>query len=177
MKSPLSLFIATCLAAAVLPAQAVEILPGLWEFESKGIVAGGQPIPSMQDVMAQMQKLPPEQRKSMEDMLAQQGLQMGDQGMRACLSVEQLKSQALPFQSDQPGCKQEVTERSDQLWSFRFHCPNSQGEGETRFASEREFTTVVNIITTGKSGVTHMESHARWLSDDCGGLKPGQGTH
>ncbi|WKN22454.1 DUF3617 domain-containing protein [Azotobacter vinelandii] len=173
MKSPLFLLLTTAMAVSALPAQALDILPGLWEFDSRGVVAGGKPLPDMQEIRAQMQKLPPEQRKSMEEMLARQGVEMGDKGVRACLSEEQVRAQALPFQNDRPGCEQEVTERSDQLWRFRFHCPDSQGEGETRFVSEREFTTVVNIVATGK-GVTHMESHARWVDGDCGGLKPGQ---
>lgn len=176
MKSPLFLLLTSALVVSALPAQALDILPGLWEFESRGVVAGGMPLPDMQEIRAQMQKLPPERRQAMEDMLTRQGVEMGDKGVRACLSEEQVKSQALPFQDDRPGCNQEVTERSDQLWKFRFHCPDSQGEGETRFVSDREFTTVVNIVTAGKSGVTHMESHARWVGSDCGGLKPGQGA-
>ncbi len=176
MKSPLSLILASCLAATVLPAQALEILPGLWEFESKGVVAGGQPIPNMQDIRAQMQKMPAEQRKMMEAMLAQQGMSMGDRGVRACLTEDQVRAQTLPLHDQRPECTQEVTERNEKQWKFRFHCPDSQGEGETRFASEREFTTVVNILSAGRKGVTHMESHARWLGSDCEGLEPASGA-
>ncbi|MEE4464504.1 DUF3617 domain-containing protein, partial [Azotobacter chroococcum] len=96
MKSPLFLLLTSALAVSALPAQALDILPGLWEFESRGVVAGGMPLPDMQEIRAQMQKLPPERRQAMEDMLTRQGVEMGDKGVRACLSEEQVKSQALP---------------------------------------------------------------------------------
>ena len=74
------------------------------------------------------------------------------------------------MQDPESGCSNEVTERSDELWKFRFSCPNGEGEGETRFVSDKEFTSTVNGTFDGQS--SSMQSHARWVAADCGTLQP-----
>lgn len=159
--------------ACSLPVQAAPILPGLWEFTSRNIEVDGEQMPGMDEMLEQMQNLPAEQRQMMQDMLAAQGVQLGGQGVRLCLSEAQVKAEELPF-SDQPDCTQQITERSDGVWKFRFQCPDASGQGETRFISEREFVSVMESEFTvdGEPGTSRMESHARWLSEDCGTLKP-----
>ncbi|MCF6781118.1 DUF3617 domain-containing protein [Stutzerimonas stutzeri] len=156
-----------------LPAQAAPIQPGLWEFSSRNVEVDGQEMPGMNEMLEQLQNLPPEQRKMMEDMLAAQGVQLGGQGVRICLSEAQVSAEALPF-SDQPDCTQEITERSERRWKFSFSCPEASGQGETRFISEREFVSVMETSYSvgGEQGSSRMESHARWVGEDCGTLKP-----
>lgn len=125
------------LLSCSLPVQAAPILPGLWEFTSRDIQVDGQQMPGVSEMLEQMQNLPAAQRQQMEDMLAAQGVQLGGQGVRICLSEAQVNAEELPF-SDQPDCTQEITERTDRLWKFRFQCPDASGQGETRFISERE---------------------------------------
>ncbi|WP_079203974.1 DUF3617 domain-containing protein [Pseudomonas sp. CC6-YY-74] len=163
-----SLSLALCLLPALATAQ--EIQPGLWEISSSNMQVGGQALPGMQQMLEQMKNLPAEQRQMMEQMMAKQGVQLGDQGVRICLSEEQIKAQDIPLQDPKSGCSHEVTERSAERWKFRFSCPDGQGEGETRFISDREFTTQVNGTYGGQS--SSMESHARWIAADCGGLQP-----
>lgn len=149
---------------------AVELQPGLWEISSNNMQLGGQALPGMQTMLEQLKNLPPEQRQMMEQMMAQQGVQLGDKGVRVCMSEAQIKAQQIPLQDPNSGCRNEVTERSASLWKFRFSCPEGQGEGQTHFVSEREFTTQVNGTFDGQSG--SMQSQARWVAADCGGLKP-----
>lgn len=163
-----SLSLALCLLPALATAQ--EIQPGLWEISSSNMQVGGQALPGMPQMLEQMNNLPAEQRQMMEQMMAKQGVQLGDQGVRICLSEAQIKAQDIPLQDPTSGCSHEITERSVERWTFRFSCPDGQGEGETRFISDREFTTQVNGTYGGQS--SSMESHARWIAADCAGLQP-----
>ena len=64
-----------------LPALAgAEPRAGLWEFSSQ-MQHNGQAMPDMQQMLEQLQNLPPEQRQMMEGMLAQQGVKLGGGGV------------------------------------------------------------------------------------------------
>lgn len=163
-----SLSLALWLMPALATAQ--DIQPGLWEISSSNMQVGGQALPDMQQMREQLHNLPAEQRQMMEQMMARQGVQLGDQGVRICMSQAQIEAQDIPLQDPKSGCSHEVTERSAERWKFRFSCPDGQGEGETHFVSDREFTTQVKGSYGGQS--SSMESHARWIAADCGGLQP-----
>lgn len=163
-----SLLFALCLVP--LASSATEIQPGLWEISSSNMQVDGQALPGMEQMLEQLKNMPPEQRQMMERMMAEQGVQLGDKGVRVCMSEAQIKAQQIPMQDPKSGCTHEVTERSAELWKFRFNCPNGQGEGETRFLSDKEFTSQVKGNYGGQS--SSMESHARWVSADCGALQP-----
>jgi hypothetical protein len=158
------------LSLCLLPvlASAVDIQPGLWEISSNNVQVGGQAVPGMQVMLEQLKSLPAEQRQMMEEMMAQQGVQLGDKGVRICMSEAQIKAQQLPLQDPDSGCHNEVTERTATLWKFRFNCPNGQGEGETHFVSDKEFTSQIDGTFEGQS--SSMQSHARWVAADCGAL-------
>lgn len=160
------------LSLSLLPAlaSAVDIQSGLWEISSNSMQVGGQAVPGIEQMLEQLKNLPPEQRQMMEQMLAQQGVQLGDKGVRICMSEAQIKAQQIPLQDPESGCSNEVTERSAALWKFRFSCPKGKGEGETRFVSDKEFTSTLNGTFDGQN--SSMQSHARWVAADCGGLQP-----
>ena len=76
------LLVPAALALAALgPAHAADIKPGLWEFKSAMSMPG---MPDMSAQMARMQeemkKMPPEARKMMEQQMAAQGVAMGSGG-------------------------------------------------------------------------------------------------
>lgn len=159
--------------AASLPAQAAQLLPGLWEFTSEELVVDGIQMPGMSEMLAQMKELPPDQRKMMESMLAEQGVELSSGSIRICLSEAQVESRKLPFQ-DEPGCTQEVLEQTDSLWRFRFECPDASGHGETKVINEREVaSTIETTYTTGEQqGTSRMQSRGQWVGEDCGPLQP-----
>lgn len=165
--------VAAALLLGAAPVQAVEMLPGLWEFSSGNIEVNGVQMPGMAEMVEQMKALPAEQRKMMEDMLAAQGVELGASGVRMCLSEAQIKSRQLPFQ-DEPGCSQTVTEQTDRVWKFSFDCPDAKGRGETHLISEREVASVIesDYQVGTQQGTSRMQSRGKWLSEDCGGLEP-----
>lgn len=167
MRLAIVIPLACCLSS--VPAWALDIRPGLWEISQHQVRVGDQPIPAMQVLLGQMQNLPPEQRRKMEELLAEQGIRMDTGGVRICLTEEQIREEKLPLHDPESGCSSEILERSAMLWRFGFTCPQASGEGETRFVSDREFTSRIQGVYNGQS--SSMESQARWIGEDCGSIK------
>lgn len=167
MRIQSSLLLCLCLLPGL--ASAEQIRPGLWEFTSN-MQSDGQAMPDMQQMLGQLQNLPPEQRQMMEQMMAKQGVKLGGNGVQLCLSEEQAKARDIPLHDPESGCTHEITERGADVWKFRFTCPDGQGEGETRFEGDTAFSTQVNGVYGGRQSSLH--SQARWVSADCGGLQP-----
>lgn len=173
--SPVFRFVAAAgLLGAMTPALALQVLPGLWEFISSDMQVDGQQMPPLQEMLGQVDSLPAEQRQALEETMAGSGLQAGGQGLRVCLSEAQVKAQQLPLQDARSGCTQEITESSEELWKFRFHCADAEGQGETRFVSAREFVTRIDsrFTAAGQTGSSRIETRALWLGADCGELAP-----
>jgi hypothetical protein len=170
LLKPLSLGL--CLLPGLAAAQSIQ--PGLWEISSQNMQVDGQELPGMQTMLEQLKNMPSGQRQMMEQMMAEQGMQLGDKGVRVCMSKAQVEAEQIPLQDPQSGCSQEITERSAQSWKFRFNCPQAQGQGEARFLSDKEFVTKVDSTFSTDAGQQSgsMESHARWISADCGTLQP-----
>ncbi|MBB1518535.1 DUF3617 domain-containing protein [Aquipseudomonas guryensis] len=158
-----------CLGLLPALASAEQIRPGLWEFTSN-MQSDGQAMPDMQQMLGQLQNLPPEQRQMMEQMMAKQGVKLGGAGVQLCLSEAQAKARDIPLQDPESGCTHKITERGADVWKFRFTCPDGQGEGETRFEGDTAFSTQINGVYGGRQ--SSMRSQARWVSADCGGLQP-----
>lgn len=167
-----SLFLGLCLLPVAALAQPIQ--PGLWEIRAQNMQVDGQALPGMDMMLEQLKNLPAEQRQMMEQMMAKQGVQVGGQGVQVCMSEAQVAAQDIPLQDPQSGCSQTITERSAQLWKFRFICPQAQGEGETRFVSDKAFVTTVSgtFATAAGQQSGRMESHAHWVAADCGALQP-----
>lgn len=154
-----------------LAAQAQMLQPGLWELTSSNMKVDDQNLPDLQMILGQVQsQMTPAQRA----MLEKQGITMGGKGIRVCLTPEQVKSDTIPLQDPQSGCKQEVTERLGNQWKFRFSCPKAQGTGVANFLSDREFTTKVNgtFNATGIQQKGSLDTRAVWMGQDCGTVKP-----
>lgn len=167
----LTLGAAICLLTQLAQAQTLQ--PGLWEISSNNMQLNGQALPNLELLLG---NLPAEQRQMAEQAMAKQGVAIAGQGVRVCLTAEQAKTDNIPLLGAQAGCTQQITERSAQLWKFRFSCPQGKGEGQTRFVSDREFVTTLNSTFTagGQPQSGSLESRGRWLAADCGTLQPRQ---
>ncbi|MES2422863.1 MAG: DUF3617 domain-containing protein [Pseudomonadota bacterium] len=167
------------LAASSAQAQTQKIRPGLWE---QGVTMKSQ-SGQMESAMAQMQQslasMPPEQRKMMEQMMAQQGLGMGPKGntVRICISQEQAELDRLP---QEPGCTQTVQRTGPNTLKVAFSCkgskdnPPSSGEGSMTLRSPTAYEGQFRIKTmaNGKPEQLDMQQSGKWLSADCGAIKP-----
>jgi hypothetical protein len=154
--------------------QAQMLQPGLWEMTTSNMQVDGKPLPDMQVMLGQLKMLPPEQRAMMEGVLANQGITVGGNGIRSCLTPEQVRTNDIPLQDAKSGCTQKITERNGNVWKFQFSCPTAQGAGQAQFLSDREFLTTVNgtFNASGAAQKGSMNTRAVWLGNDCGTVKP-----
>jgi hypothetical protein len=170
--------LATLLLATPLCATAQAMKPGLWEINSKMQGDGklGQDMAKSQQRMADM---PPEQRKMMQEMMSKQGVAIGSDGpgafgTKVCMTKEMVDRNEIPSQKDD--CKQMASPRSGNTIKISFTCTNppSSGEGRITFVSPEAYTMsmTMNTEADGKSQKVNMDTAGKWLSADCGAIKP-----
>lgn len=160
-----------------------SVAPGLWEYRT----AMKTDDPAMKAAMAEAQKalagMPPEQRRQMEQMLAAQGIGVGVSGqgqpmttVRVCISPEEAARQELPPADDD--CTQRITGRTAQSLRFAIECPaeKMRGEGEVRFKGPKAYDGRFTMQGQHEGKPLRVEStlEARWISADCGAIKPGR---
>ena len=156
-----------------------KMRPGLWEHSVNMKSQSGQ----MEAAMAEMQKslasMPPEQRKQMEQMMAQQGVGMGPKGqtVKVCITKEQADLDNVP---QQEGCTQKVQRVDASTMKVAFACkggqgqPPSSGEGTISMQGPTAYTGQFKFKTQnqGKPEQIDMAQSGKWLSDNCGAIKP-----
>ena len=178
MKKASFLFCAA-LGLGIGTVNAQNIKPGLWEITNQ--IQGGPSDAA--NTMARMQKemasMPPEQRKMMEDMLSKQGMQLstapgGGMALKICMTQDMIDRNDVTGQ--QGDCQHTSSARSGNSMKFSFVCtkPPSSGEGEVTFTSPEAYNTRVSVTSTarGKPEKIDMKTSGRWLSKDCGNVKP-----
>lgn len=166
-----------CLAA--LPAMAQTLKPGLWEINNRIASASPETMAMMQAAQQQLGNMPPEQRKSLEQMMARHGVNMGlgnDGGVKVtyCLTKEMAERQDLP--TGQPGqCTSTRTPVPGGM-NVSFTCarPQSSGNGQVIFNGNSAFSMRMNVNSSahGKPQNMLVEGNGRWLGADCGSVAP-----
>jgi len=165
------------------PATAQKMAPGLWENTVSMNMAGtakGSQDDAMAKMQSQMASLPPEQRKAMEAMMAKQGVSMGaaPNSVRVCISPEQAARDEMP-RDNSGNCKQDALNRSGNTLRFKFSCsgpPATSGDAEYTFSSGKAYAGKMKMTQAaqGKDQARSMDMQTtgRWISADCGALKP-----
>jgi Protein of unknown function (DUF3617) len=102
-------------------------------------------------------------------------VQMGAGGsVRHCISAEMLKRQQ--WGQGQQGCQITSTSRSGSTWRWSGHCKQPPGslEGSTSLQGDTAYRSEVKMKTerNGKAHVMTSTVDARWVSADCGAVKP-----
>jgi hypothetical protein len=179
MLTPARLLCPLLLLLSAASAFAQSTKPGLWEIQTR---VGGNP--QMDQAMAQMQQqmasMPPAQRKMMEDMLAQQGVNLGmskggGMSVKVCITPEMAARQELPTQTE-GDCKIQLGARTGNTMKMSFTCTNppSSGEGTYTFRGDTGYDMAMRVKTTheGKPMNVTMDGTGRWLSADCGKVRP-----
>lgn len=169
---------AATMAVAPFYAAAQGMKPGLWEMSNKLQSGSGQVEQSMAQMQQQMASMPPEQRKMMQDMMAKQGVSMSGSGgtsMKVCITKEMAERNDIPAQQS-GDCRHASSPRSGNTMKMSFSCTNppSSGEGTVTFAGSEAFTMkmTVNTAVQGKPEKMNMDGSGKWLSADCGSIKP-----
>lgn len=173
-----------CFGLITLPATAQTMKPGLWEITNKMGGSGDQGAKmaaAMEQMQKQMASMSPEQRKQMEKMMAQQGVNMqpgapgGGMSTRICITREMAARNEAPAQN-QGDCKQEQMQKSGNTTRFKFTCskPPSSGEGEVTVHSPESYSMKMKMSrdVKGKPEQMTMDAQGKFVSSDCGSVKP-----
>lgn len=170
---------AAACAAAPAWADNPKVKPGLWEHSMDMRSQSGRVESAMAQMQAQLDKMTPAQRQQMEAMMGSMGVGLGQQrsSFRVCLSPEEA-AKLEDVESPEENCRQEVLERSAKRMKVRFHCTGehpTEGEGDYRFDGDSGYsgTSVMKTVIDGKPDQMTMNHTAKWVSADCGSIKPG----
>lgn len=175
-------FLVAAISFAALGAQA-QMKPGLWEIsQTMHGAPGGQMDAQMARAQQELANMPPDQRKMVEQMMAQRGMKMGPGAgggqamtMKMCMTREMVERNQMPSQQ-RGDCKSTVQPRVGNTTKMSFTCTNppSTGEGTYTMNGSDAYTMkmVVNTTVQGRPETMNMEGSGRWLGADCGDVKP-----
>jgi len=170
--SSLLLFISTALAADY-----PDIKPGLWEHNVEWSTDTGELERGMAEARNQMQKqmkdMSPAQRKMMEDMLAESGMDLGLDNVtrKVCVTEEEIRRAELDFSAEE--CDQKILSQTSRKIEIEFSCETSsgisKGRGEILLHNEEHYTGQFEFNTemNGEPTKLTMDQEGRWLGADC----------
>ena len=174
------LLIAAATVAFACTANAQNLKPGLWEITNKMQTGSGQMEAQMAQMQQQMASMPPEQRKMVEEMMAQRGMKVGGGAgggmtLKVCMTKEMVeRNEGLAQQRGD--CQTTQQSRTGNTMKMAFTCTNppSSGEGQVVFTSPEAYSMkmLVNTTVQGKPEKINMEGGGKWLGADCGSVKP-----
>jgi Protein of unknown function (DUF3617) len=172
-----SLIIAGALVLAAVSAQtqtAPRIKPGLWQIQVEREEDGKKMPDASERMREHMKSMTPERRKQFEESMKARGVDLGAGGaVKLCYSQKMLENHAW---ADQGTCKVDYTNRSATSWKWHASCPelHYQGDGEASFPDPQSFVVKSSGVSTNGSKNLSMNSTrtGKWLSADCGDVKP-----
>jgi hypothetical protein len=169
--------VAAALASGALGATAQSLKPGLWEINNKMSGGSGTAEKALTEAQKQLANMPPDQRKMMENMMANQGVGINAGGAmtaKVCMTQEMIDHNEVPTQ--QGDCKQTTSPRTGNTMKFSFVCtrPPASGEGQVTFVSPEAYTLkmTLNTMASGKPETMNMDATGRFVSTACGNIKP-----
>lgn len=152
--------------------------PGLWEHSFTIKSESGKIEKAMGELKTKMANMSPEQREMMESMMAKQGLGIGQQAnsVKVCITKEQAENLEIP-QGQNQNCTHEVVNRTAKTVKMKFNCKgltNTNGEGEFTLTSPTAYIgkSVINTTTNNKTERMDMNQKGKWISANCGEIKP-----
>jgi Protein of unknown function (DUF3617) len=169
-----------CATLTALPSLAQNIKPGLWEMNSKMQSGSGKLEMAMAAMQAQLANMTPEQRKTMENLMAQRGVKLSggpDAGVlvKMCLTPEMVAQNQLPLQQN-GDCSTTRSPVKGNIMKVAFTCarPASSGEGQVTFVSDSAYRLNMKITSNagGSPETMDVDGSGKWLGADCGNIKP-----
>ncbi|MCY7306822.1 MAG: DUF3617 domain-containing protein [Rhodoferax sp.] len=158
---------------------AQTLKPGLWEISQKMQSASGEMENAMADMQKQMAAMSPEQRKMMQDTMAKQGVSIGAAGpgpitIKVCMTKDMVERNEVAIQEGD--CKATNTPRVGNTMKISFVCtqPPTSGEGQMTFSSPEAYASKMTVKSArnGKNESMTMDMQGKWLSAECGAIKP-----
>lgn len=156
----------TGFSAGALAAEHMK--PGLWQMTVKS------------DMMKSMPKIPPEQIEQMRKMGIQvPDFQDGGMTTKVCISKEMAERNEAPeMNRKEAGCEAKNFQRSGSSYSVDIVCdgPEMKGQGHAKgnYNGNQSFTSTYDFKGTahGQPVSQHHETAGKWLSANCGSVKP-----
>ncbi|AZZ36128.1 hypothetical protein CIK05_04745 [Bdellovibrio sp. qaytius] len=147
---------------------AFKIKPGLWEIETK-INNKGQSEDMGAKMQEAMKKMKPEQRAQMEKMMGSHGMGFGEKGMKVCHTDKTSTAESMV---QNPKNKCTVTDKEDLAdgVKFKIKCEKGNGAAEYHMTSDTSYSGWNEFETA--HGKNKMEFKGKFLSADCGNVKP-----
>lgn len=205
MKNLLSLLV-TVISAAILPAQAepikVDMKAGLWEntvtwdgdsANEMQALQTDQMKAAMEQMKEQFANMPPEQRKQMEAIMAQSGMQLSEEGVsfnndqvqisssgsnvKTCITQAEIDRGELP--DDVDGCTSTIKKISATRFKSTYVCSGEEqttGESEVHFHSPKHYSGTGKMVhmRDGQKHAIAFTMEGKWLGSNCGDIKPAQ---
>ena len=168
----LRIFFLLGVATFALAQTALPIKAGLWQIHIDREV-NGQKAPDMSEKMKNMD---PETRARVEAMMKQRGIDMGASGgpNKVCYSKEMIQRGRWADQETE--CKTDFSSQSASSWKWHSSCPKlgSESDGEATFSGSENYVVKTSSVTKlgGTPRTSHMTITGKWMSSDCGDLKP-----
>lgn len=178
----------------------VDMTAGLWENKMTWDGEGMKEMQALQTeemkaAMAQMKEqfanMPPEQRKQMEALMAQSGLQVKEDGVsfnndqmqlsssgthvKSCITQAEIDRGGFPDNAE--GCKSSIQKISANRFKATFVCSGAEqstGESEVTFHSPKHYSGNGKMTAQleGKPRVMTFKMEGTWLGSDCGTIAP-----
>jgi uncharacterized protein YneF (UPF0154 family) len=166
------------LGVAAVTAQAQAMKPGLWEISNKMLGGSGEMQAAMAEMQKEMENMPPEERKMMQDMMAKHGASISPSGaamsVKICLTQEMINRNQINRQEG--NCRHNLSPKVGNSMKFSVACsdPVASGEGVITFISPTAYDTSMTLKTTqnGQPETMKMASSSRFLSANCGSILP-----
>ena len=178
LRSLLGISVLAWAAIGATAQSAPKIEPGLWEIHIEQ-ERNGQKVPNASDRMKDhMKDMTPERRQLFEEMMKQRGVDPNaSDTIKVCYSQKMVDHGAW---IDQGACKTDFSDRSATSWKWHSVCPalGYEGDGEATFSDADHFTIKSSGVATagGKTVKSDSKRTGKWLSADCGGVKPMDAT-
>lgn len=144
-----------------------KIKAGLWEMSMKT------------DAMPSMPKLSPGQLEQMRKMGIQAPqMQGGAMVSKVCITKEMAEREQAPGAEKESGCQSKNYQRSGASYSADIFCdgPSLKGEGKVKgvFSGQESFSSTYEFKGTaqGQAVKQRHDSSGKWISADCGDVKP-----
>lgn len=163
----LSILMCTLLGAAATAGATGQMKPGLWEMGMKS------------DAFKNMPQMSPQQMEQMRKMgVNVPQIKDGAMISQVCITKEMAKQDTPPMEANEAGCQAKNHQRSGSSYSVDIVCDGAgmKGTGKAKgtFVGDTSFSSTYEFKGTahGQPVNTRSENTGKWLSADCGKIKP-----